>query len=157
MIIFVTVYSLNGVAEGHVGTSGKSQRNKLKLEKLNLPSTDVIPIQYANMEPMQYGMEQKTGYPHRPPQLRLQSRRTSISMDDVVRRTNSGKKESSTPPVFLSLSVEKSLNPTSNLPVLLISSSVCFPFEIAQLICHTAIKELHTSFINSKKLYFMFY
>ncbi|GFV90218.1 uncharacterized protein TNCV_4379331 [Trichonephila clavipes] len=34
-------------------------------------------------------MEQATGYPHRPPLLRLQSRRTSVSMDDVVRRTNS--------------------------------------------------------------------
>ncbi|XP_075741742.1 uncharacterized protein LOC142792334 isoform X3 [Rhipicephalus microplus] len=32
-------------------------------------------------------MEQPTGYPHRPPSLRLESRRTSISMDDVVRRT----------------------------------------------------------------------
>ena len=29
-----------------------------------------------------------TGYPHRPPSLRLETRRTSISMDDVVRRTS---------------------------------------------------------------------
>lgn len=29
-----------------------------------------------------------TGYPHRPPSLRLDCRRTSISMDDVVRRTS---------------------------------------------------------------------
>ncbi|KAH9363292.1 hypothetical protein HPB48_006398 [Haemaphysalis longicornis] len=33
---------------------------------------------------MNYNMEQPTGYPHRPPSLRLESRRTSISMDDVV-------------------------------------------------------------------------
>ncbi|KAM7294065.1 hypothetical protein ISCGN_023606 [Ixodes scapularis] len=59
----------------------KSQRNKLKLEKLSIPSTDMLPVQ------MQYTMEQPTGYPHRPPSLRLESRRTSISMDDVVRRT----------------------------------------------------------------------
>ncbi|KAG8195910.1 hypothetical protein JTE90_001145 [Oedothorax gibbosus] len=60
----------------------RSQRNKLKLEKLSIPSTEVAP---------QYSMEQATGYPHiqRPPLLRLQSRRTSVSMDDVVRRTNS--------------------------------------------------------------------
>ena len=28
------------------------------------------------------------GYPHRPPCLRLENRRTSISVDDVIRRTN---------------------------------------------------------------------
>ncbi|CAL1266831.1 unnamed protein product [Larinioides sclopetarius] len=59
----------------------RSQRNKLKLEKLSIPSTEILPVQYS--------MEQTTGYPHRPPLLRLQSRRTSVSMDDVVRRTNS--------------------------------------------------------------------
>ncbi|KAH8031797.1 hypothetical protein HPB51_020915 [Rhipicephalus microplus] len=59
----------------------KSQRNKLKLEKLSIPSTDMLPVQTP------YNMEQPTGYPHRPPSLRLESRRTSISMDDVVRRT----------------------------------------------------------------------
>ncbi|XP_067120668.1 SCY1-like protein 2 isoform X3 [Centruroides vittatus] len=61
----------------------KSQRNKLKLEKLSIPSTDMLPVQ------LQYSMEQSTGYPHRPPSLRLESRRTSISVDDVVRRTAS--------------------------------------------------------------------
>ncbi|GBN15032.1 hypothetical protein AVEN_16307-1 [Araneus ventricosus] len=59
----------------------RSQRNKLKLEKLSIPSTEILPVQYS--------MEQTTGYPHRPPLLRLQSRRTSVSMDDVVRRTSS--------------------------------------------------------------------
>ncbi|XP_035225576.1 SCY1-like protein 2, partial [Stegodyphus dumicola] len=59
----------------------RSQRNKLKLEKLSIPSTEILPVQYS--------MEQATGYPHRPPLLRLQSRRTSVSMDDVVRRSSS--------------------------------------------------------------------
>nr|XP_042902354.1 uncharacterized protein LOC107453616 [Parasteatoda tepidariorum] len=59
----------------------RSQRNKLKLEKLSIPSSEMLPVQYS--------MESATGYPHRPPLLRLQSRRTSVSMDDVVRRTNS--------------------------------------------------------------------
>lgn len=31
---------------------------------------------------------QSSSYPHRPPSLRLESRRTSISMDDVVRRAS---------------------------------------------------------------------
>lgn len=77
----------------------KSQRNKLKLEKLSMPSTDIAPPteeaqQHRVVSPpdglpvqMNYNMEQPTGYPHRPPSLRLESRRTSISMDDVVRRT----------------------------------------------------------------------
>ncbi|XP_022244432.1 SCY1-like protein 2 [Limulus polyphemus] len=56
----------------------KSQRNKLKLEKLSLPSTEKLTIPNT--------MDQMTGYPHRPPALRLESRRTSISMDDVGRR-----------------------------------------------------------------------
>ncbi|XP_076372839.1 SCY1-like protein 2 [Tachypleus tridentatus] len=56
----------------------KSQRNKLKLEKLSMPSTDKLTIPNT--------MDQMTGYPHRPPALRLESRRTSISMDDVGRR-----------------------------------------------------------------------
>lgn len=34
------------------------------------------------------GGGQSSGYPHRPPSLRLETRRTSISMDDVVRRTS---------------------------------------------------------------------
>ncbi|XP_022253725.1 SCY1-like protein 2 [Limulus polyphemus] len=54
---------------------GKSQKNKLKLEKLSM----------ASME--NHNIEQTTGYPHRPPCLRLESRRTSISMDDVIRQT----------------------------------------------------------------------
>ncbi|XP_028966958.1 SCY1-like protein 2 [Galendromus occidentalis] len=64
----------------------KSQRNKLKLEKLSLQSTsELVPV---HTQPMQFSaIEQPTGYPHRPPSLRLESRRTSISMDDVVRRT----------------------------------------------------------------------
>ncbi|XP_076329759.1 SCY1-like protein 2 [Tachypleus tridentatus] len=53
----------------------RSQKNKLKLEKLSM----------ASME--NHNIEQTTGYPHRPPCLRLESRRTSISMDDVIRQT----------------------------------------------------------------------
>lgn len=34
-------------------------------------------------------LDQPIGYPHRPPCLRLENRRTSISVDDVVRRTTS--------------------------------------------------------------------
>ena len=33
------------------------------------------------------GGDSPIGYPHRPPCLRLENRRTSISVDDVVRRT----------------------------------------------------------------------
>ena len=45
--------------------------------------------------PMQHNIEQPIGYPHRPPSLRLESRRTSISMDDVVRRGTSASASSS--------------------------------------------------------------
>ena len=44
---------------------------------------------------MQHNIEQPIGYPHRPPSLRLESRRTSISMDDVVRRATSASASSS--------------------------------------------------------------
>lgn len=46
-------------------------------------------------QPPQHGLEQPIGYPHRPPSLRLESRRTSISMDDVVRRVSSASASSS--------------------------------------------------------------
>jgi len=44
---------------------------------------------------LQHTIEQPIGYPHRPPSLRLESRRTSISMDDVVRRASSASASSS--------------------------------------------------------------
>ncbi|RWS28073.1 SCY1-like protein 2 [Leptotrombidium deliense] len=62
----------------------RSQRNKLKLEGLSMPST----------EKLHRHMDQPIGYPHRPPCLRLESRRTSISVDDVVKRI-AGSRESS--------------------------------------------------------------
>ncbi|XP_054169221.1 SCY1-like protein 2 [Oppia nitens] len=67
----------------------KSQRNKIKLEK-HIPSQEKVPP-----PPQQHTIEQPIGYPHRPPSLRLESRRTSISMDDVVRRTSSASASSS--------------------------------------------------------------
>ncbi|XP_022686618.1 SCY1-like protein 2 [Varroa jacobsoni] len=66
----------------------KNQRNKLKLDKLSLqPSSELLPVHTQQMQMQFHAIEQPTGYPHRPPSLRLESRRTSISMDDVVRRT----------------------------------------------------------------------
>lgn len=51
-----------------------------------------LPVHTQQMQMQFHAIEQPTGYPHRPPSLRLESRRTSISMDDVVRRTcSSGK------------------------------------------------------------------
>lgn len=46
---------------------------------------------------MQHNYEQPTGYPHRPPSLRLEQRRTSISVDDVVRRASSASAGSTSP------------------------------------------------------------
>ncbi|XP_022258861.1 SCY1-like protein 2 isoform X1 [Limulus polyphemus] len=57
----------------------KSQKNKLKLEKLSMSSMD----KNSSIRTI----EQNTGYPHRPPSLRLESRRTSISMEDVIQQT----------------------------------------------------------------------
>ena len=54
-----------------------------------------IRVSTAHPQPQQYNIEQPIGYPHRPPSLRLESRRTSISMDDVVRRTSSASASSS--------------------------------------------------------------
>lgn len=79
----------------------KSQRNKLLLEK-NTPITIsqemlvcghilfyfCLVICYSLFNRQIPGLGQSVGYPHRPPSLRLESRRTSISMDDVVRRTS---------------------------------------------------------------------
>ncbi|XP_076331085.1 SCY1-like protein 2 [Tachypleus tridentatus] len=76
----------------------KNQRNKLKLEKMSMPSSDKLTIPHS--------LDQATGYPHRPPALRLESRRTSVSMDDVLRRTLSA---SSSPDSNL-------LNVQANLP-----------------------------------------
>ncbi|XP_015792718.1 SCY1-like protein 2 isoform X2 [Tetranychus urticae] len=59
----------------------RNQRNKLKLERLSMPSNDGMQL-HRNLD-------QPIGYPHRPPCLRLETRRTSISVDDVVRRTTS--------------------------------------------------------------------
>ncbi|XP_015794072.2 uncharacterized protein LOC107370614 isoform X1 [Tetranychus urticae] len=60
----------------------RNQRNKLKLERLSMPSND------GRMQ-LHRNLDQPIGYPHRPPCLRLETRRTSISVDDVVRRTTS--------------------------------------------------------------------
>ena len=54
-----------------------------------------IRVSTTHPQPQQYNIEQPIGYPHRPPSLRLESRRTSISMDDVVRRTSSASASSS--------------------------------------------------------------
>ncbi|XP_035223115.1 uncharacterized protein LOC118195885 isoform X1 [Stegodyphus dumicola] len=58
----------------------RNQRNKLKLEKLS--STEIIPTTFTTTA------EQSASYPHRPPTLRLESRRQSISVDDVARRSS---------------------------------------------------------------------
>ncbi|GIY09544.1 SCY1-like protein 2 [Caerostris extrusa] len=58
----------------------RNQRNKLKLEKLS--STEIIPTTFSAIA------EQSASYPHRPPTLRLESRRQSISVDDVARRSS---------------------------------------------------------------------
>ncbi|KAI2801048.1 hypothetical protein BLOT_011622, partial [Blomia tropicalis] len=58
----------------------KSQRNKFLLEKnASISISPEIQIQTSNSGPAGYA---------RPPSLRLESRRTSISMDDVVRRAS---------------------------------------------------------------------
>ncbi|XP_076315825.1 SCY1-like protein 2 [Tachypleus tridentatus] len=59
----------------------RNQRNKLKLEKTSIPSSEKLSVPST--------IDQTSGYPHRPPLLRLESRRTSVSMEDVVRRTMS--------------------------------------------------------------------
>ncbi|GFY04017.1 SCY1-like protein 2 [Trichonephila clavipes] len=58
----------------------RNQRNKLKLEKLS--STEILPTTFSTTA------EQSASYPHRPPTLRLESRRQSISVDDVARRSS---------------------------------------------------------------------
>ncbi|XP_022236737.1 uncharacterized protein LOC111084265, partial [Limulus polyphemus] len=58
----------------------KSQKNKIKLEKLTAPSIEETPSNHL--------VEQNTGYPQRPPSLRLDSRRTSISLEDVIQETS---------------------------------------------------------------------
>ncbi|CAL1271739.1 unnamed protein product [Larinioides sclopetarius] len=69
----------------------RNQRNKLKLEKLS--STEIIPTTFSATA------EQSASYPHRPPTLRLESRRQSISVDDVARRSSgaNGGSEASSP------------------------------------------------------------
>ena len=57
----------------------KSQRNKLKLERMSSYS---IEQQYANN---QHNFDSPIGYPHRPPNLKLHTRRQSISVDNVQR------------------------------------------------------------------------
>jgi hypothetical protein len=58
----------------------KSQRNKLKMERLSSYSMEKYPLQH--------NMDQPIGYPHRPPCLKLQTRRQSISVDNVPKSTN---------------------------------------------------------------------
>ncbi|XP_015781451.1 SCY1-like protein 2 [Tetranychus urticae] len=57
----------------------RSQRNKLKLERMSTFSTEKYPLQH--------NLDQPTGYPHRPPCLKLSTRRQSISVDDVLKTT----------------------------------------------------------------------
>lgn len=57
----------------------KSQRNKLKLERMSSYS---IEQQYASN---QHNFDSPIGYPHRPPNLKLHARRQSISVDNVQR------------------------------------------------------------------------
>ena len=52
-------------------------------------------------------LDQPTGYPHRPPSLRFQTRRQSISADDVIKRTTNTSNECS-PDINL-LSVQANL------------------------------------------------
>ncbi|XP_067126202.1 SCY1-like protein 2 isoform X1 [Centruroides vittatus] len=61
----------------------KNQKNKLKLEHLSVSSID---------QPQT--IDHPARYPHRPPSLRLESRRQSISMDDVIQRTCNSATES---------------------------------------------------------------
>ncbi|KAF8790362.1 SCY1-like protein 2 isoform X2 [Argiope bruennichi] len=71
----------------------RNQRNKLKLEKLS--STEMYPTEMSRKRSLVDGIpttysnaEQSASYPHRPPTLRLESRRQSISVDDVARRSS---------------------------------------------------------------------
>ncbi|GFY67095.1 SCY1-like protein 2 [Trichonephila inaurata madagascariensis] len=94
----------------------RNQRNKLKLEKLS--STEILKKDQLRIDsngfgksPFQEGnepnlpttfsttAEQSASYPHRPPTLRLESRRQSISVDDVARRSSgaNGGSEASSP------------------------------------------------------------
>lgn len=67
--IFLYLYSIESVLNSAVGTT-------------NVGATSPQP-------PMDgLGTMGSVSYPHRPPTLRLDSRRTSISMDDVVRRSS---------------------------------------------------------------------
>ncbi|OTF74728.1 hypothetical protein BLA29_007488 [Euroglyphus maynei] len=66
---------------------GKCQRNKLMLEK-NTATTIKIPEITESFRDSNQTINSNVPYPNRPPSLRLESRRTSISMDDVVRRAS---------------------------------------------------------------------
>nr|XP_046909922.1 SCY1-like protein 2 isoform X1 [Dermatophagoides farinae] len=71
----------------------KTQRNKLVLEKNNNVTVTTIKIpeiteSLRESNTTLNNINSLGSYPHRPPSLRLESRRTSISMDDVVRRAS---------------------------------------------------------------------
>ena len=53
-----------------------------------------LPVTRRRMQ-LTRGGDSPIGYPHRPPGLRLENRRTSISVDDVVKRTTLGSGASS--------------------------------------------------------------
>ncbi|CAM1318602.1 Uncharacterised protein g6973 [Pycnogonum litorale] len=65
----------------------RSQRNKLKLEKMSISSQDRLPLQLQLKDPM-------SQFPGHPPPLRLSGRRTSISVDDFINRPGSSSPDS---------------------------------------------------------------
>ncbi|XP_076341084.1 SCY1-like protein 2 [Tachypleus tridentatus] len=83
---FTTLVELLQEMLDHVS---KSQKNKIKLEKLTTPSIEENPSNHLVDQNIGYpqrppSVVQNIGYPQRPPSLRLDSRRTSMSMEDVI-------------------------------------------------------------------------